>query len=182
MNWLVRFVEWIAGLPDTDKVALIALSGVLISALIAFISAGHSLYINSVTVERSKWINALRTNISDFSKLIRTFHYKTNYENLSLTSPENTKYIEELHGLIALIKLQLNPKGSFDSNIITILGQMPSKAQSKSDLDVLRMDDLLIAHCQWLMKAEWERVKLEASGPLRRVRDWGQAKGSRLAI
>ena len=109
MNWLVRLVEWIARLPDTDKVALIALSGVLISALIAFISARHSLYINSVTVERSKWINALRTNIADFSKSIRTFHYKTNHENLSLTSPENTESLSRIKRSDSFNKIAVEP-------------------------------------------------------------------------
>ena len=155
-------ISWLNGLPDTDKVALIALSGVLITAAITFISSRRSVYINSITTERSKWINELRVNISEFSKYLLTVHFKKGAGQLPLDEADSVAAVQRLNGLIALIKLQLNPDGEIDANIIKILDIF-----SHSNLDRTIVEhtlDLLIAHSQWLLKAEWERVKYEASG------------------
>jgi hypothetical protein len=44
--------------------AIIALGGVVVSSFISKLISGRTLYINAVTVERSKWIDKLRDNIA----------------------------------------------------------------------------------------------------------------------
>lgn len=161
-------------LPDTDKVALIALCGVIFSALIAYTTSKRSLYINSVTIERSKWIDALRTNIANFSRLAVTLHHKENLNDIDWRSREASQYIEKMNGLISLIKLQLNPNGIYDRNIIILLDSITAYANSHDYRSLIRLDAQLISHSQWLLKAEWEKVKFEAAGVLRKV--WILAK------
>jgi hypothetical protein len=66
-----------------------------------------------------------------------------------------------------LIYLQLNPFGLIETNVAKILKKMPSLAEKKDGKELREADDLLIAHSRWLLKAEWEKVKYEASGLLR---------------
>jgi hypothetical protein len=163
---IVRFsviIAWFGNLPDPDKVALIALAGVLVTASITFVSSRRSIYINSVTTERSKWINALRINIAEFSKYALTLQGIKKQGLLS--SKDAIELIERLNGLMSLIKLQLNPRGEMDANISKILDKFAQANLGKIDLE--RAHNLLIEHSQWLLKAEWERVKYEASGFVR---------------
>jgi hypothetical protein len=64
-------------------VAIIALSGVLIcaifSATIAFVTRGKR-YVNSVTVERSKWIEKLRSNLAKYSAVAHAVFYRVKME------------------------------------------------------------------------------------------------------
>jgi hypothetical protein len=154
----MRILNWFSSLPDTTKVALIALCGVVISAFVAWLTALRGQYVNAVTVERSKWINALRENIATFSGALRTLSFRAE------TMDENTKIaaITEINRLISLIHLQLNPRGTIERNIATILEQMPALAEKADGTALRSKDKLLIAHCQWLLKAEWEKVKYEA--------------------
>jgi hypothetical protein len=117
-------------------------------------------YLNAVTVERSKWINALRDNIASFSGALRTLSFRA--ETKSLDDDAKIAAITKINKLISLIHLQLNPHGTIERNIATILEQMPALAE-KPDGEALRKKDrLLVDHCQWLLKAEWEKVKYEA--------------------
>jgi hypothetical protein len=163
-------------LADTDKVAIIALWGVLWSAFIGYASSRRALYINSVTVERAKWINALRGNIAEFSRYALTLHgIKTRG---LLTSKEAIELIEKLNGLMSLIKLQLNPTGEMDAHIIEIIDTFTQANLGAVDLE--NTNGLLISHSQWLLKAEWDRVRFEASGLFggtilycrRKIRGW----------
>jgi hypothetical protein len=45
--------------------AVIAVSGVILSAFVSALISRRTNYFNAVTVERSKWIDKLRNNISD---------------------------------------------------------------------------------------------------------------------
>jgi hypothetical protein len=52
-------------------IAVIALLGTAGSSLVLFLNARRALYINAVTSERSKWINALRENIASILGKLR---------------------------------------------------------------------------------------------------------------
>ncbi len=163
------FIEWASGLPDTDKVALIALSGILASALIAFTSPRKSLYINSVTVERSKWIERLHQNIATCSGLLLTLNLKITGGNNFEKTQECTDYIDKINALVSLIKLQLNARGQIDRNIIRIPDALPVLALQKEPDKFFAMVHLLILHSQWLLKMEWQTVKYEAAGIFRKI-------------
>jgi hypothetical protein len=153
-----------SSLPDTTKVALIALCGVIISALFAWMNARKSLYVSAVTVERSKWINALRANIALFSGKLRTLSFQA--ETNKLDEQVRLTAVAEINGLISLIHLQINPFGEIEQNVATMLERMPSIAEKSDGSRLRNADKLLIAHCQWLLKSEWEKVKYEVRSPL----------------
>ena len=161
-------------LPDTTKVALIALCGVIVSALLAWMSGRKSLYVNAVTVERSKWINALRENIASFSGKLRTLSFRA--ETKKLDDEARLTAVAEINNLISLIHLQLNPFGEIEQKVATILERMPMLAEKADGSQLRDADKLLIAHCQWLLKAEWDKVKYEVRSPLMRPWFWLRAK------
>ena|ERR1700729_1491485 len=147
-----------------------AVLAAVVAALVSVLVATRNNYMQAVTAERSKWIDKLRENISTFSGKTRTFSYKIVHRITPFNSPEYVDAIDEINKLIALIKLQLNPKGEVDGNLIRLLDKIPSLADNPSDLGakLRRADNLLIQHAQWLLKDEWEKVKRETNlfGPL----------------
>jgi len=68
-----------------------------------------------------------------------------------------------MNGLISVIKLQLNPREPVAQTIISLLERIPALAEnSKAGSKLWSADNLLIVHCQWLLKDEWDKVKFEA--------------------
>jgi hypothetical protein len=134
----MKILDFFSSLPDPTKVALIALAGVVISAFVAWLTALKRLYVNAVTVERSKWINALRENIAAFSGKLRTLSHRAEAE--SLDDEARIAAITEINNLISLIHLQLNPHGTIERNIATILERMPGLAE-RADGAALRRED-----------------------------------------
>ncbi len=146
----MKILDFFSSLPDPTKVALIALCGVVISALVAWLTALKGLCVNAVTVERSKWINALRENIASFSGKLRTLSFRA--ETKSLDERARIAAITEINNLISLIHLQLNPHGTIESNIAKILERTPGLAEHADGEALRREDTRLIAHCQWQLK------------------------------
>lgn len=58
-------------------VAVIALVGVMTTAIASLLVSRRSTYLNAVTVERSKWIDKLRTNIAKMISLAHLIDTKT---------------------------------------------------------------------------------------------------------
>jgi len=152
-------------------VSIIALSGVLISAiiggLIAFVTSRRALYINSVTVERSKWIEKLRTNLSEYPSIAHAVFYEAskaiNHDGPLNLSTEYFLLLRELQKMKSLLKLQLNPNGMIDRNIILIIDRIYDLARASTfGPELAGAELLLVLHAQFLLKAEWEKVKSEA--------------------
>src|ERR1700730_2791137 len=111
------------------SVAVIALAGVviaaIISALIAFVTSRKALYVNAVTVERSKWIEKLRNNIATYAAAAHGLFYKAKTEDWEKgASVEYFAQLRELQNLKSQLKLQLNPKSEIDTNIITLVDRL----------------------------------------------------------
>jgi hypothetical protein len=137
--------------------AIIALGGVVVSSFISKLISGRTLYINAVTVERSKWIDKLRDNIAKCSGDLRTLSYKVEaaYARIAVAPvnlQEQDDLVEKINRLISLVSLQLNPFGEIDKNILTILAKMPALAGSPNGQKLRIADELLIKHSQWLLK------------------------------
>src|SRR5262252_2014512 len=104
----------------------IAFIGVMISAVISLTVARRGNYLTSVTAERSKWIDKLRTNIAELAALCILLQHKsrslrgTNFSEYRGT-PEYEKIRERIETLGTTIRLQLNPEASVDKNIMRIL-------------------------------------------------------------
>jgi hypothetical protein len=149
--------------------ATIAVIGVIISAIVSLSIARSATYINSVTVERSKWIDNLRRNLSTFLGSAAYLNHKMRIDMQYLRLPEHDDLVRELETLDALIRLQLNPSGVVDKNIIVLIEDIPGLADKPLDSRFKSAHRLLIRHSQWLLKDEWVKVKFESSGPVRRL-------------
>lgn len=152
----------------------IAVCGVVISAIISALISGRTNYLNAVTAERSKWIEKLRHNLANYSALAHAISYQSvaQTELEELVTPEFLALLRELRDTRSQLKLQLNPRGEIDQNIILLVDKIHDlcrEASASRRLDAA--DRLLILHSQWLLKAEWDKVKSEASWGI-----WGWQK------
>lgn len=116
-------------------------------------------YINAVTAERVKWINNLRDNISNFCG--RTYYW-TMHPNFAENpkSKESLDVIAELDRIKMLIKLQLNPTGSYDKQIINLIDDIKEYTGNMNKMKELTNG--IIETSQLLLKEEWDKVKLES--------------------
>jgi hypothetical protein len=160
----------------TDAVtisAAIAVSGVILSALVSALISRRTNYLNVVTAERSKWIEKLRGNLAKYPAVARAVFYKAKKEDWEKGEGLSIEYyilLRELQEMRSLLKLQLNPKGKIDQNIIKLVDRIYTLAQSWTlGPQLAEAELLLVLHAQYLLKAEWEKVKSEARGPIRQA-------------
>jgi hypothetical protein len=158
MTELFEFIKANPGATATIAAAFIALCGVIFAAFSAFVTGRRSVYISSVTAERSKWIEKLRSNIAELLQVCAAIN----------NQKENDKPYDEKRnqadGLISLISLQLNPadEDGIDKNLITHLRILVDAAEKNS---CFRAEEAkFIRHSQFMLKEEWEKVKSEARG------------------
>lgn len=132
------------------------------NAITNFRISRRTIYINTVTAERVKWLSTLRENISTFCGLTYTWQFS------ELTGkPEEQEALSKIDKLKYLIRLQLNPEGKHDKIIEEIISSIPSLAipteytteQKKYKLKEI-LNKLIIVS-QLLLKEEWEKVKEE---------------------
>jgi hypothetical protein len=154
--------------------AIVALTGVILSAFISALVSRRSTYISTVTTERSKWIDKLRTNISELVGATGYLHYKI--ISAMMRSGEDAKagrdeLVKRIEVLVSLVKLQLNPSGPVDSNIIKLIDRLLIYAEWDDDRYRI-LERGLLRHSQWLLKDEWEKVKYESRLALTRPLSW----------
>jgi hypothetical protein len=133
-------------------------------------------FINSVTAERVKWIQKLRENLSTFCGLSYHMHYTPDYRVANLQElrqyrefaqyvdymeKRGKEMIEECDKLVMMIKLQLNPDGTQDKEIIKLLDIIPKIKDDRHELFEAKLSEI-IGHAQILLKEEWEKVKDES--------------------
>lgn len=148
-----------------DIAATIAVTGVLASAFVSSWISRRTNYVNSVTAERTKWIGKLRANMSSLIGDYRTFDSVTNAFRNEQFYKDARKSFETL---AAEIRLQLNPAGAVDKSLLALLAKFMSNWNAPG-FGFAAWEDLFINHGQWLLKAEWEKVKQEARGPFGRT-------------
>ena len=154
----------------------VAILSALIAAMVSYSIAARNVYISTVTAERSKWIDKLRSNLAAYSAAIAHAQLRIVGEQENQVVLVREK-LEQINDLAALIQLQLNPRGVIDLNILKLVETITIRRTTSVKL-IQRADDQLIAHSQWLLKAEWEKVKFEARGPLYRLWHWRQERRS----
>lgn len=157
-------------------VALIALIGALFGAVVSLLAARRSTYINSVTVERSKWIGELRANLANLASHVMSMNRSLLDDQDFLHSDRYRSIEQEIYRLSALIRLQLNPSNEIDANLLRILDQFTDSFNNPTDFKWAGHEFLLVSHAQWLLKAEWEKVKAEAAGLPFKAWYWLKAK------
>jgi hypothetical protein len=144
-------------------VACIALVGVVITGIVSLLVARRSTYLNAVTAERSKWIDKLRTNIVEMVAVAHELDVKLYRERDGefQRSDDYDKLTRDITEKIALLRLQLNPEGPIDRNILSLLTAFRAQV---GDQGYHRFEGVFVRHVQWLLKEEWEKVKYEARG------------------
>lgn len=168
-------------------VAIISLVGVLMGVLASLVTAGRTTYINSITVQRSKWIETLRSNLVNyqarvdqfgFDKLAFFASFETLFqterhlvsEHLSIKNMNET--YTKLQESLNTIRLQLNPRGEIDGAVLQIVEILHDvRMAGGAELQPLKLK--LVMHSQWLLKVEWEKVKFEARGLIYQYRHRG---------
>lgn len=114
-------------------------------------------FINTVTSQRIKWIEQLRQDISTFSGLAYTWSV-SNMEG----KPQEFEMVREIDRLRHVIRLRLNPQGTHDKRIESLLVEVPKYTDPRQIAKLsIALEDLTTT-TQLLLKQEWEKVKKEA--------------------
>jgi hypothetical protein len=155
-----------------------SIAGSILLGLFTLWHSRRTIYVNAVTAERSKWIEKLRQNIAEFAGLT---HYwvasKVEDRSLERQSDESESILRQLDKLRMLIRLQLNPQGEIDQRILRLITDIPNLTHHPETELLVMAEEQLIAHAQWLLKAEWEKVKVESGGMIAQLlRPWRDAR------
>jgi hypothetical protein len=144
-----------------------AFTGILVTLILGaynaiqnYRSSRRTIFINTVTAERIKWLDKLRQSLSTFCGTAHFWRFST-----EPGSPEERQKIDEIDKLRHLIALQLNPQGAVDKEIKQMVGEivsMSARPATVSDVDYRNHLDRLTQKAQQLLKAEWDKVKDEA--------------------
>lgn len=166
--------EWLTEvLQDPSRASIVAgwfaaaavITVGLISAIVSLLVAGRSGYINAVTAERSKWIETLRGTISKFAGAADRIRARRDAKDY-LQSKDWAADTEALRTLLADLTLRLNPSEDEARNLLFAAKTLDAAAHLHTTPAVGLANEVMIRHAQWVLKAEWDRVKQEASGPL----------------
>lgn len=114
-------------------------------------------FINTVTSQRIKWLEQIRQDIAALAGLTHTWFYS----GLAGTDKEND-VLKEIDRLRHVIQLRLNPDGTLDRRIQTIIRKIPDLTDMTRQKELDQALEELINISQAMLKEEWEKVKLEA--------------------
>ncbi|HEY8889266.1 MAG TPA: hypothetical protein VIM70_03290 [Clostridium sp.] len=141
----------------------------IVSLIFSFYNNKKTLFINTVTSERTRWITKLKDYLAEFYSSIQYF---------SINATDSIDKVNEVNMLRIKIKLYLNPID--DKQLIVLVDDLyrllkKSREMSmygKTDLldeeRIVRYNELemkledLIDSSQKMLKDEWERIKMES--------------------
>jgi hypothetical protein len=142
---------------------IIGLAGLIIGIR----NSQRTIYINSITAARIKYIQDIRIAVSEFCGLIYT--YNSGKDEFKMLKPEmaekeaKRKELFEIHKradyLKYLIRLHLNIEDRyFDPKILTLIDEI----LLLTDKEPTKKINELIIVMQYLLKLEWEGAKAES--------------------
>ncbi len=159
---------WQTGAP---WIAILATFGLGVWNLFVGLSGNRKTrFINTVTNQRVLWIEQLRQDIATLISLAGGMAGDTTKAK-SVAKDKETRL--ELHRLRRVITLRLNPDDPEDQKIQKLLPVIEHLALTADPSNIAdkRLDELA-ERAQKLLKAEWDKVKLEAEqGRLKTVKD-----------
>lgn len=171
MKTFLSISGWWATLETKDIITLIGIcvtfSATIYSILVGLRNSKRTIFINSVTASRIKYINELKDYMSDFLGT-------TNYFILGAFAEKETatSCYQKIDRLRFLIKFQLNSNDPFDvlmietvENIINIAA--PAMLTTEIIDEEMKMLTFLT---QGLLKYEWEGIKFESKNGRRSER------------
>lgn len=180
IEWFRHIASTPAGVPIVAAwfAAAASVLAALVTLATATVTAGttarvarRSVYINSVTTERAKWIDALRRSIADYSgaaERVIARRSDPEYEK----SAEWAADVQSLRTNLSNLKMRLNPRETAVKNLIIAAAKVDQAARLHRWTDVDLAGEIMVRHSQWILKFEWNRVKLEAASgrELRRLK------------
>lgn len=114
-------------------------------------------YINTVTNQRVKWIEQLRQDIAEFAGLTYTWSFSQ-----AEGKPQEFELVKDIDRLRHVIRLRLNPDGTYDRKIESLIAKIPELTHTIHQANLKAALEELIVTSQSLLKEEWEKVKREA--------------------
>ena len=153
----------------------VTLIGIILSFLVGAINlwisiknSRKTIFINSITSSRIKYIQELRNAIAEYCGLF--YNYHTLLMDDPKLSKEKLNILEKADKLKYLITLHLNPMDTdWDTQIIKLIDEIRS---SISQFPKEKIDEL-ITITQYLLKLEWEGAKLESKKGIISERETG---------
>ena len=146
--------------------AIIALGGVILSALVTIIiNAGQTrynysqLFAETVSANRMDWINVWRENISRFLACAEVLQKCQN-----MATCEQCKIIEykkEFYESRVMITSRLNMSEELHVLMLAAINQISLEA---TDAEFVEKREYILELARNILKPEWERVKDEAKG------------------
>jgi hypothetical protein len=151
-------------MTEATTTQIVTLIGVILSFIvgaaglwIGIKNSRKTIFINSVTTSRIKYIQDLRNNIAEFCG--QFYRYNLLVKNDPKLSTEKLKILESSDKLKYLIMLYLNPEDTdWDKKIIQLIDDIRT---SIDDNPIDKINDL-ITITQYLLKLEWEGAKKES--------------------
>lgn len=115
-----------------------------------------------VSANRQKWIDAVRDDIAEFSSIrsqiaVAKFSRGTQPANRDALATEERELRSKLHMLRARVEMRLNHNEDDHLALLASMDRYSQSAASEDDIDMRTK-----ARC--ILKAEWTRLKKEASG------------------
>ena len=147
-----------------DKISLVAIAATFVVALInllyAILNSRKTIFVNTVTASRLKWIDSLRDKVSAFiSVTVRIL----NPEMATRAPGDVHALLRERDMLMHQIILHLNPNDAEDQEIhksVELVVELTQRSVYTADLHKLLVD--LRNATQVYLKKEWTRVKCES--------------------
>jgi hypothetical protein len=127
------------------------------NAIANYRASRRTMFINTVTSQRIKWIEQLRQDISTFSGLTHTWCF-SELEG----KPQEYELLKEIDRLRHVIRLRLNPAGEHDKKIEQLIEEIPTLTEISKRQELKRALNELTSTAQLLIKEEWEKVKEES--------------------
>ena len=153
-------------LTESSPTQIITLMGVILSFIVGVVglwigirNSRKTIFINSVTASRIKYIYDLKSSIAEFCILANNYFLLE--RDIEKTSPAEKLYeIRREFKCKYLIQLNLNPEDTeWDKRIISLLEEIVAQGGTT---DPQKKINELITITQYLLKLEWEGAKLES--------------------
>jgi hypothetical protein len=128
-----------------------------VGLVISLRNSRKTIFINSITSSRIKYIQDIRNSISEYCGLF--YRYKVLYDNDPKLSNEKIDILKSLDKLKYQIILYLNPEDKiWDNKIIGLIETIRKDIGKDQEQNIKK----LIRLTQYLLKLEWEGAKLES--------------------
>lgn len=144
-------------------VALIGIGITLIISIITLIfsvlSSKKTIYVNTVTTLRSKWLDQMKSDLSEFIALISDSII--NNRNIYEPKEMNLKY--DLERIYRKIELNINPNDEYDRKLISMIKNITRNYDCGAKNQRIKENiEELVLYTQKITKLEWEGIKLES--------------------